>query len=157
MTRPMSRDELEQLIRSYAPAMRESVIRIYGGPASATGECYAKDRIEIDTPDGPCSIEFYATGSCDSGHFLGTGGAEIAARCSVCGRWCCSTPGCMFTADNGQAVCGRHAVEIDDRVYSSRSVPGVVAKKCLGAVGRWVGSWIGTVARTYGLLPDKKK
>lgn len=143
MKRPMSREELEELVRNHQPVARTSIRRVFGGPVSESGELFGKDAIEFESQDGLESLEFFASGSCDFGHLLGTQGTEIAGRCTICGKWLCTQEGCMHTCHKGHAVCGRHAIINDDGVYCTQHRPFPTwvkpvaqgtAKACVGLV-----------------------
>lgn len=121
---PRDREEIEELIRNHGPVTRDSIIRVHGGKASQTGELFSKDHLEYESDDGMESLDFYSTGVCDRGHFLGSGGNEIAGQCSVCGAWLCSKEGCMWMCHRGHPVCGKHARTLEDgRTYCDKHGP----------------------------------
>ena len=124
MSRPLSRRDLDQLIKKYGPAAVSTVIRVHGGKASDTGELFCKQHAELETDDGLESVDFYVTGTCDNGHLLGVDGVEIGGQCGVCGAWLCTREGCLRMCETGHAVCGKHAcVMHDGAVYCTRHRP----------------------------------
>lgn len=143
MNRPLTRAELDALIRQHGPAAVTHVMRVHGGRASQTGALFEKYQIELQTPDGLLSLEWLPSSTCDLGHLLGAQGNEIAGICVVGGEFCCTAPGCAFTCTvGGEFVCRRHATVNRDGVFCSRHFHRVALKagaKAVGAFARFIG------------------
>jgi len=117
MSGPLSQQDLDALVQQHGPASRSRVRRVIAGKASEVGTLFCKEVIEIDTPDGVETVELYASTTCDFGHLLGTNGAEVAARCSMCGALVCTHAGCASMCVAGHPLCGKHTNRLGDQAY----------------------------------------
>ena len=100
MSDPHSREELADLIRARAPVHKKSVIRIFAGKSSKTGELFARHEIESESEHAIESLDWYSTGACDFGHFTG-GDNEIIGVCEVGGELVCARENCARTCVTG--------------------------------------------------------
>jgi hypothetical protein len=96
MTRPRTRQELEDLLRKQTDLSKKTTIRVVG--PEADGVAFFKQDAEfIDQGGNAESISFYESMSCpSSGDVLGTDN-QLAGRCSVCKTFVCSQ--CMQRCD----------------------------------------------------------
>jgi len=144
MPRPRTRDELEQLLAERGEAVRRAVVHVDVGKVSqAQGEIAGRDELELDTDEGPITIEMHGVGACDFNHQLENHGVQIAGRCSKCGRYVCSTEGCARTCPKcGQVFCSRHSRVTPDGAFCGSHARTRLAKKAVAGAARAVWSLV---------------
>jgi len=112
-------EEIQQILSDKNLEGRDRKFRIPGRKISESGQTHMYDEFRYEGPNESMdSLQVTRSFTCDFGHYIDQK-VRLEARCEVCNRLTCDTPGCSLNCINcGRALCRSHAsVYADGDVY----------------------------------------